>query len=221
MSRPTQASGDRSGFGHGASLWTLALVGAAAALLLAGVHLATADRIERQAEQRAQRTLTQLLPAGSFDNRPIDDRLDAWIAGLETPSTIHVARLGARPIALLADVTTPAGYSGPIRLLVAIDPAGEVLGVRVLEHRETPGLGDRIEHRRSDWIEQFNGRSLGRPPLEDWRTDRRGGAFDTLSSATITSAAVTEAVRNVLVWFRETGHAALDPPRSGEESPNR
>ncbi|MBY6205053.1 RnfABCDGE type electron transport complex subunit G [Halomonas denitrificans] len=209
MSPSTQTPENDPQVRRSASLRILVLVGAAAALLLAGVHLGTADRIERQAEQRAQRTLTQMLPSGSFDNRPIDDRFEARIAGLDGPSTIHVARLDGRPVALLADVTTPAGYSGPIRLLVAIDPAGEVLGVRVLEHRETPGLGDRIELRRSDWIEQFDGRSLGRPPLEEWQTDRRGGEFDTLSSATITSAAVTEAVRRVLVWFRDTGQEAL------------
>jgi len=221
VSRPTQTPEPRPGARRRSSLATLALVGAFSALLLAGVHLGTADRIERQAEQRAQKTLTQLLPSGSFDNRPIDERFEARIAGLDNPSMIHIARLEGRPVALLADVTTPAGYSGPIRLLVAIDPAGEVLGVRVLEHRETPGLGDRIEVRRSDWIEQFEGRSLGRPPLEDWQTDRRGGEFDTLSSATITSAAVTEAVRRVLVWFRESGHEALRPERPGDEPASR
>lgn len=192
----------------------LALIGAIAALLLAAVHRWTEGPIAEQAERRAQATLTQLLPEGGYDNDPLGDRFPAWIAGLESPSIIHRARLDGTPVAILADVTTRAGYSGPIRLLVAVDPIGTVLGVRVLEHRETPGLGDRIEHRRSDWIEQFAGRRLGEPPTEDWRPDRRGGRFDTLSSATITSAAVTDAVRRVLEWQADQDDRIFEIPSS-------
>lgn len=197
---------------RGNPLVTLALVGLVAATLLAGVHFATAERIERQVEQRAQSTLTQLLPEDRFDNNLISDRFEAWIAGLESPSLIHRARQDGEPVALLADVTTRQGYSGPIRLLVAVDTRGSVLGVRILEHRETPGLGDRIEHERSDWIEQFDGRSLGNPPADQWRPDQRGGAFDTLSSATITSGAVTEAVRRVLAWYDDNRDRAFEIP---------
>ena len=197
-------------------LVTLALIGLIAATLLAGVHFITADRIERQAEQRAQSTLNQLLPQGGYDNNLIRDRFEAWIAGLESPSVIHRARLDSEPVALLADVTTNQGYSGPIRLLIGVGPEGTVLGVRVLEHRETPGLGDRIERDRSDWIEQFDGRSLGDPARDEWRPDRRGGAFDTLSSATITSAAVTDAVRRVLAWYADNRERAFEIPSVAE-----
>lgn len=193
-------------------LLALGLVAAAAAVLLAGVHQWTAAPIAEQAERRAHATLTQLLPEGSYDNDPIRDRFPARIAGLEPPSTIHRARKDGRPAALLADVTTTEGYSGPIRLLIALRPDGVVLGVRVLEHRETPGLGDRIERERTDWITQFDGRALGDPPLDDWRPDRRNGAFDTLSSATITSAAVIEAVRRVLAWHRDHRERIFDIP---------
>ncbi|NKI35415.1 RnfABCDGE type electron transport complex subunit G [Wenzhouxiangella sp. XN79A] len=194
----------------------LGLVAAAAAVLLAGVHQWTAGPIAEQAEQRAHATLTQLLAEGSYDNDPIHDRFPAWIAGLEPPSTIHRARRAGEPIALLADVTTTEGYSGPIRLLIALRPDGEVIGVRVLEHRETPGLGDRIESDRSDWIRQFEGRALGDPPAGDWRPDRRGGAFDTLSSATITSAAVIDAIGRVLAWQRANRERIFEIPASQE-----
>jgi len=182
------------------TLLTLGLIGLLAATLLSAVHLLTRDRIERQAERQALAALGQLVDPGAYDNNLIRDRFSARIDGLDAPSTIYRARSGGDPVALIADVTTPRGYSGDIRLLVGLEPDGTLIGVRVLEHRETPGLGDRIERRRSGWIEQFRGRSLDNPPDDAWAPDRRGGAFDTLSSATITSAAVIGAVERVLEW---------------------
>ena len=175
--------------------FSLTLIGLLAALLLAGIDRLTADRIARAQQQRALATLVALLPAGSFDNDLIDDHVDLPISRLVQPARVYRARLEGEPAALIFDVTTGQGYSGDIRLLVAMDPDGVLLGVRVLDHRETPGLGDKIEVERSDWIRQFTGRSLGNPPAEGWRSDRRGGAFDTLTSATITTDAVIEAVR--------------------------
>jgi len=183
------------------TLLTLGLIGLLAAALLSSVHLATRDRIASEQQRQALATLNQLVPESGYDNELIEDRFSAWISGLSSPSTIYRARMESEPVALLADVTTPDGYSGDIRLLVGIEPDGEVIGVRILEHRETPGLGDKIELKRTDWLRQFTGKSLGAPPAQAWAADRRGGAFDTLSSATITSAAVIEAVRNVLAWY--------------------
>lgn len=182
------------------TLLTLGLIGLLAAALLSGVHLATRDRIASEQQRQALATLNQLVPESAYDNALVEDRFSAWISGLSAPSTLYRARMDGEPVALLADVVTPDGYSGDIRLLVGLTPQGEVIGVRVLEHRETPGLGDQIESKRSNWIRQFQGKSLGEPPAQDWAADRRGGEFDTLSSATITSSAVIEAVRNVLAW---------------------
>jgi len=183
------------------TLLTLGLIGLLAAALLSGVHLATRDRIASEQQRQALATLNQLVPEAEYDNALVEDRFSAWISGLSAPSTIYRARMDGEPVALLADVITTDGYSGDIRLLVGLTPQGEVIGVRVLEHRETPGLGDQIELNRSDWIRQFDGKSLGEPPAQAWAADRRGGAFDTLSSATITSSAVIEAVQNVLAWY--------------------
>lgn len=183
------------------TLLTLGLIGLLAAALLSGVHLATRDRIATEQQRQALATLNQLVPESAYDNTLVEDRFSAWISGLAAPSTIYRARLDGEPVALLADVTTPDGYSGDIRLLVGLAPNGTVIGVRILEHRETPGLGDKIELKRSDWLRQFDGKALGRPPAEAWAASRRGGTFDTLSSATITSSAVIEAVRSVLAWY--------------------
>jgi len=191
---------------------TLCLIGLVAALTLAGVHLATRDRIALAEQRRALEMLHQVLPPDDYDNELVRDRFSAWIAGLQTPSTIYRARLGDEPVALLADVTTATGYSGPIRLIVGIEPDGEVIAVRVVSHRETPGLGDRIERRRTDWIDQFAGRNLGDPPAPAWKPDRRSGQFDTLTSATITSAAVVEAIRRVLEWRAANAERIFEIP---------
>ncbi|MDX1625772.1 MAG: RnfABCDGE type electron transport complex subunit G [Wenzhouxiangellaceae bacterium] len=188
----------------------LAALGAVAALLLGGVHLLTRDRISEAEQRRALDALTGLLPDSAYDNDLLDDRIEVRIPGLAGESTVYRARLDGRPVALVADVVTERGYSGTIRLLVALEAGGVVEGVRVVEHSETPGLGDRIEVRRSDWIEQFGGTSLGDPPIEEWKPDRRGGAFDTLSSATITSAAVIGAVRAVLDWYASNRRQAFE-----------
>ncbi|MEM7055053.1 MAG: RnfABCDGE type electron transport complex subunit G, partial [Pseudomonadota bacterium] len=182
----------------GSSLLTLGLIGLTAALLLTGVHQLTQQRIAEENQKRALASLHQLLPPERYDNDLINDQFTARIPGLSGAATIYRARLNNEPVALLADVVTSQGYSGDIRLLIALDVSGTVLGVRPINHRETPGLGDRIEVERSDWIEQFEGRSLSDPASEQWRADQRGGEFDTLSSATITSSAVIHAVRDVL-----------------------
>jgi len=93
------------------------------------------------------------------------------------------------------------GYSGPIRLLIGLRPDGTLTAVRVLEHRETPGLGDGIEASRSDWIRRFAGLSLGNPPAEEWALHRSGGRFEQFTGATITPRAVVRAVKSTLIYF--------------------
>lgn len=186
----------------------LTAIGLGAALLLAGVDRLTRDRIEAAEQRRALATLSALLPAGTFDNELLDDAIVLALPGLEQPARVYRARRNGQPVASLVDLVTSRGYSGDIRLLVAVDPEGTVLGVRVLAHRETPGLGDKIERQRSDWITQFKGRSLGQPPAEAWAPDQRGGDFDTLTSATITTDAVIHAVHSALSGLEQT-----DPER--------
>jgi len=178
---------------------SLTLLGLVAAVLLSGIDRLTRERIASAEQRRALATLTELVPAARFDNDPLFDRIEQRIGGFEEPAVIHRARRGDEPVALIFDVTTGRGYSGDIRLLVALEPDGTVQGVRVLRHRETPGLGDRIEIERSDWIRQFAGRSLDDPPPQRWTSSRRGGDFDTLTAATVTTDAVVDAVRRVLL----------------------
>ena len=105
------------------------------------------------------------------------------------------------PVAALFVVTARDGYSGPIRILVGVDRDGVVTGVHVLEHSETPGLGDRVESTKSDWVRQFEGRSLVDPAPSGWRIKRDGGQFDQLTGASVTPRAITKAIRVTLLYF--------------------
>ncbi len=185
---------------------SLTVLGLVAAVLLSGVDRLTREPIALAEQRRALATLTELVPAARFDNDPVFDRIEQRISGFDQPAVIHRARMGGEPVALIFDVTTPRGYSGDIRLLVALNPAGTVIGARVLSHRETPGLGDKIEVRRSDWIHQFRGRSLNDPQPQRWTSSRRGGDFDTLTAATVTTDAVIDAIRRVLMEASAEDH---------------
>lgn len=179
----------------------LAVIGLAVAVVLSGLDDLTADKIADQQQRQALKAISTMLAPDSYDNDLLADGISLGISGLDASARVFRARLGKEPIAAIFDLETRPAYSGPIRLLVAIDAAGIVLGARVLRHRETPGLGDKIERERSDWIDQFEGRSANDPAFEGWTSDRLGGQFDTLTSATVTSAAVTEAIGMAVAEF--------------------
>lgn len=176
----------------------LALIGLTAAVVLAGLDRLTGERIAFEQQSRALAAVAGMLSGIPHDNGLLDHSADVPVEGFDRPATLYLARRDGNPVAMVIDLTTPRGYSGDIRLLIAVHMDGTVIGVHVLEHRETPGLGDRIEPRRSDWLEQFAGRSLRDPTPDGWAPDRRGGEFDTLTSATITVAAIVEAVKRAL-----------------------
>lgn len=194
----------------------LAVATAASVGLVALVHDRALPRIE--ASQRAERlrALTGLLGVLAFDNDPLTDVVelrDAQCLGTADPQAVHRARRGGVPVAVLINTVAPDGYAGALRLLVAVDAQGRLLGVRVQEHRETPGLGDFVEESRSDWIHQFAGRSLGDPPPARWQVGKDGGDFDHYTGATVTSRAVTHAVRDALACFaKHRAELLAEPP---------
>ena len=118
------------------------------------------------------------------------------------PVTVYRARKSGKPFAAVFSTVAPDGYSGEIRLLVAVKADGSLAGVRVLEHKETPGLGDLIDESKSRWILGFDGLSLGNPPEKQWKVKRDGGSFDQFTGATVTPRAVVEAVKNILSFFK-------------------
>ncbi|MEJ2515520.1 MAG: electron transport complex subunit RsxG [Gammaproteobacteria bacterium] len=178
-----------------------AVVGAA---MVAYTWQSTHERIAANERAVLLRSLAQVLPpplrSEGLAREPLQVT-DPELLGTEDPVPVYRAWQDGRPVAVVVSPVAPDGYSGPIRLLVGILPDGTVSGVRVVSHRETPGLGDKIEAERSDWILDFAGRSLGAPPEEDWTVKRDGGAFDQFTGATITPRAVVKAVRNALLYF--------------------
>jgi len=183
--------------------------------LVAVMHEATRDRIDAIARERMLATFREVLHGRTFDNDLLADTMtvtDAELLGTTQPVTVYRARLGDDTVAVVLAPVAPGGYSGPIHLLVGIAPDGSLLGVRVSKHRETPGLGDAIEARKSPWIRQFTGRSLGDPPPGRWRVRKDGGDFDQFTGATVTPRAVVGAVANVLVYFERHRAELLAAP---------
>lgn len=149
--------------------------------------------------------LNTLVPSAQYDNDLINDLIevnDPGQLGNKKPVTVYRARRADAPVAaVFTPVVAPDGYSGPIKLLIAVRVDGSLAGVRVIAHRETPGLGDPIEEARSDWILGFADRSLANPEAPRWKVKKDGGVFDQFTGATITPRAVVKAVYNCLNYF--------------------
>lgn len=181
----------------------LAIAAACAVGLVAVVHELAAPRIADVQRARRVAQLTAVMGNIAYDNDPLSDIVpvhDPELLGSEEPQVAHRVRRGSETVAVLVNAVAPDGYAGPIRLIVAVDAQGRLLGVRVVEHRETPGLGDLIDERRSDWIHGFDGRSLGDPPAARWQVRKDGGDFDQFTGATITPRVIVRAVRGVLEY---------------------
>lgn len=175
-------------------LLTVLAIGVAA--LLAALQHLTAPGIERERQAAAERQLLDLLPAGSYDNRPLQEPIALAAGGLlgnPTDEPGYLARLGGQPSAVLLPVSA-RGYEGPIRLLVAISPDGRLIASKVLAQRETPGLADLTAAPRRAWLGGFDGRRAD----DDWALQAEGGAIDHMAGATITSRSVRDALQAAL-----------------------
>lgn len=163
----------------------------------------TRARIVENEQAYLRGLLSVLVDPARHDNDLLADTVEVVAPALGTrgPVTVYRARRGGEPVALVLPAVAPDGYSGEIRLLVGINADATLTGVRVLAHRETPGLGDGIEAERSEWIRAFDGRSLADPPLGGWAVRRDGGVFDQFTGATVTPRAVVAAVRRALEYY--------------------
>jgi len=199
----------------------LALFAVVGVGLVALTEDSTHERIDRNEREFLLRSLNDVLPGERYDNALFEDTIqvvDADLLGTNQPVTVYRARNNGRPEAVILAPVAPDGYSGAIRLLVGINYDGTLTGVRVVAHRETPGLGDAIEVQRSDWILGFDQLSLKQPPLESWAVRRDGGQFDQFTGATVTPRAVVKAVRNSLLYFERHRDALFADEASGAAS---
>ena len=200
----------------------LAALAAACTALVAATYDITEERIEDNRQRFLEESLAPMLEGIGYEGKLSDSTLTIPAPNdLPGNADVLVYRVFAdgQPVAAIFSVTARDGYAGVIKLLVGVTAGGTVNRVRVLEHRETPGLGDRIESTKSDWMEHFNGRSIGDPPLDDWEIRRDGGEFDQLSGASITSRAVVKAVRETLQYFATNADVvfAATPGRDGDQ----
>lgn len=201
----------RASFHTALNLLAFALIGTA---ILAFTYAQTFERIAQSVEAEKLELISQIVPQDMFDNDIIKDTRDIKaddLLGNEGTTTAYRARLQSKPAVLVLEAVAPDGYSGKISLLIAIKDNGELAGVRVVAHKETPGLGDYIEIARSNWIVQFNGTSRAKYEDTDWKVKKDGGQFDYMAGATITPRAVVKAVHKALQYF-ELHHDALFAP---------
>ena len=180
----------------------LTLCGVLATALVTVTHAITAPEIAQQEKNQLIAIINQVLPSAQNDHTILDScRLfsDPRLDLSNSAKPIYLAYEQQKLSAIIYNATANDGYNGDIKLVVAVSAQGEVLGVRVLSHNETPGLGDKIELRKSDWITHFNHKSLIPNQTASWAVSKDGGDFDAFTGATITPRAVVKAVKNVLM----------------------
>jgi electron transport complex protein RnfG len=173
-------------------------------LVIAGTYLSTRERIAQQIRQAEQKALLEIVPHERHDNSMLDDTLavgpEADGLGLKGEKAIYLARQQGEVVAAILPVVAPDAYSGEIELIVGVNADGTVAGVRALTHRETPGLGDKVDLKKSDWVLGFNGKSLQNPQPDRWAVKKDKGVFDQFTGATITPRAVVAATRRALEY---------------------
>jgi electron transport complex protein RnfG len=181
----------------------LGVFGFIGATLVAVTEFGTHERILENERQALLRQLYEIVPQERIDNDLLAYPLTVTARdelGQES-SLVYVGEKADQLSAMVFEATVPDGYSGPIRILVGVDSNGVLLGTRVIAHKETPGLGDKIEKEKSDWILGFTGKSLTDPKLDRWKVKKDGGDFDQFTGATVTPRAVVKGVRRVLLYF--------------------
>lgn len=183
---------------------TLALFAAFTTAITAIVNMLTEPTISHQAMLQQKMLLDQVVPAELYNS---DIQKECYVVtnpalGSSAPHRVFIARQNGEPVAAALESTAPDGYSGAIRLLVGADFHGKVFGVRVTEHHETPGLGDKIEARISDWITRFSGQTVQGEQDARWAVKKEGGMFDQFTGATITPRAVINSVKRSALYLQ-------------------
>jgi len=188
--------------------------------VLASVFFMTHDAIVKAEEGEKLKLIMQIVPHELFDNDIIQDKLNlpaSELLGTDDVTTAYRARLKGEPTAIVLSAIAPDGYGGKISLILAVQTNGELAGVRVVNHKETPGLGDYIELPKSPWIKGFDGKSLAVYKDADWKVKKDGGKFDYMAGATITPRAVVKAVHKALIYFSENRDKLFVPGEPQKE----
>ena len=189
--------------------------------LVAFTYDMTKNQIAEAERQALLQSLHSVVPLTLHDNELINDQITVTsqqYLGTKEPMSIFRARQYGQPVAAILTAVAPDGYNGKIKILIGVSYEGEILGVRVVDHRETPGLGDAIETRRSDWILGFDGKSTKIIEQKQWRVKKDGGAFDQLTGATITPRAIVKAVFKALSYYEINRDMIFNEPTTKEQA---
>lgn len=184
--------------------------------LIATTFYGTEDKIAEQQRKRLLSVLNEVVPENLHDNALYNDCTQVIdpLLGNDNIHQVYRARLAGEPSALALEATAPNGYSGNIQLVIGVDINMNVLGVRAVDHKETPGLGDKIELSVSNWITSFSGEHFDQSNLPKWRVKKDGGEFDQFTGATITPRAVVGAVKNALLYVESNQTSLFQQPVS-------
>jgi Na+-translocating ferredoxin:NAD+ oxidoreductase subunit G len=171
-----------------------------ASVFLVSGNIATKDAINDRLKEDLLQSLSQVVPDNLYDNNLLDNILEV---SDKKDHAIKIYRgFKGSQVSALAWQISVQGFADEIKMIIGVDTNGKILGVRVISHSETPGLGDKIEEKKSNWIFGFNGLSLGNPPLAEWKVKKDGGRFDAFSGATITPRAVVKGITAGLEFFK-------------------
>jgi Na+-translocating ferredoxin:NAD+ oxidoreductase subunit G len=191
-----------------------------AAAALALTNLGTQDRITKAERAAKQKALFEVVPPEQMDNDLLQDTINIPASAVEllgvSDQPIYLARRQGKVTALIIPAMAHDGYSGDIGLIVGVNRDGTIVGVRTISHKETPGLGDKIELKKHQWILSFNGKSLQVPVIDEWKVKKDGGVFDQFAGATITPRAVVKKIKEVLEFTQAHPELFDTPAQTGE-----
>lgn len=185
-----------------------------ASVLLGVTNCSTESTIQQRLDEDLKKSLEEVVPAALYDNDMLKDTLTIPSANYNigaNETTVYIARKSGQVSAVCFKFTAPDGYSGAINMIMGIDRNANILGVRVLSHKETPGLGDKIEVAKSDWILNFVGRSLENLSKQQWAVKKDGGEFDQFAGATITPRKSVQAIYRGLQLFKAHQEQLINP----------
>lgn len=185
-----------------------------ASVLLGITNCSTQGTIQQRLDEDLIHSLAEVVPDALHDNDLLQDTVTVPSADYNlghAETLVYLAKQGGKVTAVCFKLTAPDGYSGAINMIMGIDRDGNILGVRVLSHKETPGLGDKIEVSKSDWILKFAGRSLDNLRNELWGVKKDGGEFDQFAGATITPRKTVQAIHRGLQLFKDRQSLLINP----------
>lgn len=191
------------------SIWkNIAILGIVA--LISGIivfttYSKTKGYIAKSESRYAKRFLFQVVPSANYNNDILIDTINIpkkyfSMLGIKSGEN-HLVKMNGKLISIIVPSIAHDGYNGKIKLLVGINLDGSIVSVRAISHKETPGLGDKMEADKSDWVLNFNKKSLKNLDSKLWKVKKDGGYFDQFTGATITPRAIVKKVHETLKYY--------------------